>query len=64
MARRSTAVRAADFVVHHAVRPAGSGLDTAPAVVAQVRLAAFDVAEQRVRRLSGEQRDYLKSFAR
>ena len=31
---------------------------------ARVRLAAFDVAEQRVRRLSGEQRDYLKSFSR
>ncbi|BDH56637.1 thioesterase [Tsukamurella sp. PLM1] len=60
----TSAVRAADFVVHHEVRPAGAGLDSAPAVVAQVRLAAFDVAEQRVRRLSGEQRDYLKSFSR
>ncbi|MCS3780474.1 acyl-CoA thioester hydrolase [Tsukamurella ocularis] len=60
----TSAVRAADFVVHHEVRPAGGALDTAPAVVAQVRLAAFDVAEQRVRRLSGEQRDYLKSFSR
>ena len=60
----TSAVRAADFVVHHEVRPAGAALDTAPAVIAQVRLAAFDVAEQRVRRLSGEQRDYLKSFSR
>lgn len=60
----TSAVRAADFVVHHEVRPVGVDALKAPAVVATVRLAAFDVAQQRVRRLSDEQRDYLKSFSR
>ncbi|GAB3135949.1 thioesterase family protein [Tsukamurella serpentis] len=60
----TSAVRAADFVVHHEVRAAGSAPDSPAAVTAQVRLAAFDVEEQRVRRLTGEQRDYVKSFSR
>jgi acyl-CoA thioester hydrolase len=56
-------VRAADFSVLHEVRAAAAEPDSPPAVVATVRLAAFDVAAQRVRRLSSEQRDYLRGFA-
>ncbi len=56
-------IRAADFVVRHEVRAADAEPDAAPAVVATCRLAAFDVASQRVRRLTPEQREYLSGFA-
>ncbi|GAA4398453.1 thioesterase family protein [Tsukamurella soli] len=55
-------VRAADFVVQHEVRGVDDDPDAAPAVLATVRLAAFDVENQRVHRLSAEQRAYLKDF--
>lgn len=55
-------VRAADFMVHHEVRAAAAAPDSPAAVTASVRLAAFDVTAQRVRRLSSVQREYLRGF--
>ncbi|MDL9938537.1 thioesterase family protein [Gordonia sp. ABSL1-1] len=66
-------LRAVDFVVGYEVRPgksASAGADAGspaigkPAVVASTRLVAFDVDKQALRRLTPDEKDYLKQFLR
>ncbi|MDS1112656.1 thioesterase family protein [Gordonia westfalica] len=57
-------LRAVDFTVGYEVRAAGADPASKPAVVASTQLVAFDVAGQRIARLSPEQKDYLNSFRR
>jgi acyl-CoA thioester hydrolase len=57
-------LRAVDFTVGYEVRAAGTDPAAKPAVVASTQLVAFDVAGQRIARLTPEQKDYLNSFRR
>ena len=57
-------VRAVDFIVGYEVRPRDAGPTDKPAVVASTHLVAFDVDNQRLRRLTAEERAYLESFRR
>lgn len=57
-------VRAVDFVVGYEVRARGASLDTAPAVEASTRIAAFDIDAQRLRRLTANERAFLVSWQR
>lgn len=52
-------VRAVDFTIGYEVRAAGAGQHTPAAVVASTQLAAYDIDAQRLRRLTGPERDYL-----
>ena len=57
-------VRAVDFTIGYEVRSVGASPDSRPAVVADTQLAAVHIEEQRLQRLSGAQREYLKRWAR
>ncbi len=57
-------VRAVDFTVGYEVRPRGGAPDSTPSVTASTQLVAFDVAGQRLRRLTPAEKDYLGSFRR
>ncbi|WP_238419039.1 thioesterase family protein [Gordonia sp. 'Campus'] len=57
-------LRAVDFTVGYEVRAAGADPASRPAVVASTQLVAFDVAAQRIARLTPEQKDYLAGFRR
>ncbi|NMM87459.1 4-hydroxybenzoyl-CoA thioesterase [Rhodococcus sp. SRB_17] len=57
-------IRAVDFTIAYEVRPKGAGLDVAPSIVASTQIAAFDIDTQRLRRLSGPEREYLESWQR
>ncbi|MGC0363289.1 acyl-CoA thioester hydrolase [Rhodococcus sp. 27YEA15] len=57
-------VRAVDFTINYEVRPHGATSDTAPSVVASTQIAAFDIDTQRLRRLSGPEREFLESWQR
>lgn len=57
-------VRAVDFVVGYEVRPDAASPTDKPAVTATTQLVAFDVDEQRLRRLTPDEREYLESFRR
>lgn len=57
-------LRAVDFTVGYEVRAAGADPASKPAVVASTQLVAFDVAGQRIARLTPEQKEYLNSFRR
>ncbi|SNS79312.1 acyl-CoA thioesterase [Rhodococcoides kyotonense] len=57
-------VRAVDFVVGYEVRARGASLDTPAAIVASTQIAAFDIDSQRLRRLTGPEREYLESWRR
>ena len=60
----SKRVRAVDFTVGYEVRPAHALPDTKPSVIAETQLAAVHIEEQRLQRLSPEQREYLKCWIR
>jgi acyl-CoA thioester hydrolase len=55
-------LRAVDFTVAYEVRAAGSPPDSPAAVTATTQLAAFDIRTQRLRRLTGPERDYLAQW--
>ncbi|WP_279394298.1 thioesterase family protein [Rhodococcus sp. ARC_M6] len=57
-------IRAVDFTIAYEVRPKGAGLDVSPSIVASTQIAAFDIDTQRLRRLSGPEREYLESWQR
>ncbi|WP_326549175.1 thioesterase family protein [Mycolicibacterium sp. ND9-15] len=60
----SKRVRAVDFTVGYEVRSVGAPAGSKPAVIADTQLAAVHIKEQRLHRLSPEQREYLQRFTR
>jgi acyl-CoA thioester hydrolase len=60
----SKRVRAVDFTVGYEVRPAHVLPATKPSVIAETQLAAVHIEEQRLQRLSPEQREYLHRWMR
>lgn len=57
-------VRSVDFTVGYEVRPAGAAPESKPAVIADTQLAAVHIKEQRLQRLSPQQREYLNRYLR
>lgn len=57
-------VRAVDFTIGYEVRSVGAPADSKPSVIAETQLAAVHIDEQRLERLSAEQREYLQRFLR
>jgi len=57
-------VRAVDFTIGYEVRPGGAATDSPPAVVASTQIAAFDIDTQRLRRLTGDEREFLLRWRR
>jgi acyl-CoA thioester hydrolase len=55
-------VRAASFVVHYALHD-GPGADAPVAITAETRMATFDLAANRPRRLTGDERAWLGKWA-
>ncbi|WP_142282696.1 acyl-CoA thioesterase [Mycobacterium aquaticum] len=60
----SKRVRAVDFTVGYEVRPVHADPDCKPSVIAETQLAAVHIEEQRLQRLSSEQRAYLERYLR
>jgi acyl-CoA thioester hydrolase len=60
----SKRVRAVDFTVGYEVRPAHASPDTKPSVIAETQLAAVHIKEQRLQRLSPQQREFLQRWMR
>ena len=57
-------LRAVDFTLGYEVRSVNAAPDSKPAVLAETQLAAFDIEEQRLVRLSPEHREYLGRWVR
>ncbi|WP_308014720.1 MULTISPECIES: thioesterase family protein [unclassified Rhodococcus (in: high G+C Gram-positive bacteria)] len=57
-------LRAVDFTAGYEVRPHGAPMSTPPAIVASTQIAVFDIDTQRLRRLSGDEREYLQRWQR
>ncbi|MDN5757139.1 MAG: thioesterase family protein [Tomitella sp.] len=57
-------IRAADFTIVAELRPKGVPESEPPSVVSHAQLASVDLIAQRIRRLSAEERTYLKEFLR
>ncbi|MET0756447.1 MAG: thioesterase family protein [Mycobacterium sp.] len=57
-------VRAVDFTLGYEVRSVGTSPDSRPSVIAETQLAAVHIEEQRLQRLSSEQREYLHRWTR
>lgn len=57
-------VRAVDFTIGYEVRSLSAPADSRPAVIADTQLAAVHIQEQRLVRLTPEQREYLQSWMR
>lgn len=57
-------LRAVDFTLGYEVRSVNAAPDSRPAVIAETQLAAFDIDEQRLVRLSAEHREYLGRYVR
>jgi acyl-CoA thioester hydrolase len=57
-------LRAVDFTLGYEVRSANAAPDSKPAVIAETQLAAFDIDEQRLVRLSPRHREYLQRWLR
>lgn len=57
-------VRSVDFTVGYEVRSVGAAPDSKPAVIADTQLAAVHIKEQRLQRLSSQQREYLERYLR
>lgn len=57
-------LRAVDFTLGYEVRSVNADPESRPAVIAKTQLAAFDIDEQRLVRLSPEHRDYLQRWLR
>jgi acyl-CoA thioester hydrolase len=60
----SKRVRAVDFTVGYEVRSVGASADSKPSVIAETQLAAVHIKEQRLQRLSPDQREYLQRYLR
>jgi len=60
----SKRVRSVDFTIGYEVRSVGAAPDSKPAVIAETQLAAVHIKEQRLQRLSAQQRDYLNRYLR
>lgn len=60
----SKRVRAVDFTLGYEVRPVNTDLDSKPSVIAETQLAAVHIKEQRLQRLTPQQRDYLNRWSR
>lgn len=60
----SKRVRAVDFTIGYEVRSVRKGPDAKPSVIAETQLAAVHIKEQRLQRLSPEQREYLERYLR
>jgi acyl-CoA thioester hydrolase len=60
----SKRVRAVDFTIGYEVRSVGAPPDSRPSVTAETQLAAVHIKEQRLERLSPEQREYLQRYLR
>ncbi|HTM85632.1 MAG TPA: thioesterase family protein [Mycobacterium sp.] len=56
-------LRAVDFTLGYEVRSVAAAPDSRPAVIAETQLAAFDIDEQKLVRLSDQHRGYLQRFA-
>ena len=56
--------RAVDFTIGYEVRSLSAPADSRPAVIADTQLAAVHIQEQRLVRLTPEQREYLQSWMR
>lgn len=57
-------LRAVDFTVGYEVRPAGAEADAPPAIIGTTQMASFDIENQKLRRLTPEEREYLGRFLR
>ena len=57
-------LRAVDFTLGYEVRSVNADPDSRPAVIAETQLAAFDVGEQKLVRLSPQHREYLQRWLR
>jgi acyl-CoA thioester hydrolase len=55
-------LRAVDFTIGYEVRAAGAAPDSPPAVIASTQIAAFDIQRQRLRRITGTEREYLAEW--
>jgi acyl-CoA thioester hydrolase len=60
----SKRVRAVDFTLGYEVRPVNADVSSKPSVIAETQLAAVHIKEQRLQRLTPEQRDYLQRWTR
>lgn len=60
----SKRVRSVDFTVGYEVRSVGAPPDSKPAVLADTQLAAVHIKEQRLHRLSPQQKEYLQRWTR
>jgi acyl-CoA thioester hydrolase len=56
--------RAVDFTLGYEVRSVNAAAESKPAVVAETQLAAVNIEEQRLVRLSPHQREYLQRWSR
>ncbi|CAJ1581517.1 thioesterase family protein [[Mycobacterium] wendilense] len=57
-------LRAVDFTLGYEVRSVNADPDSRPAVIAETQLAAFDIDEQKLVRLSADHREYLQRWLR
>jgi acyl-CoA thioester hydrolase len=57
-------LRAVDFTLGYEVRSVTADPDSRPAVIAETLLAAFDIDEQKLVRLSPQHREYLQRWLR
>lgn len=64
VAIRVNRLRAVDFTLGYEVRSVNADADSKPAVIAETQLAAFDIDEQRLVRLSPDHREYLERWLR
>lgn len=60
----SKRVRAVDFTIGYEVRSLHAAPDSKPSVIGETQLAAVHIGEQRLERLTAEQRGYLESHLR
>lgn len=57
-------LRAVDFTLGYEVRSVSASPEDKPAVIAETQLAAFDIDEQKLQRLSPHHRKYLQQWHR
>ena len=57
-------LRAVDFTLGYEVRSVSADPDSRPAVIGETQLAAFDINEQKLVRLSPTHREYLERWVR
>lgn len=60
----SKRVRAVDFTIGYEVRSQHAAPDSKPSVIGETQLAAVHIGEQRLERMTAQQRSYLESHLR